>query len=184
MKQTIENQYPILATVPELSPLLKSADHVDVKVVEGAVSLNEFVAGMFSYYPGWMKTLYRIRWGFVRLLGMKQTGIPQNVTMRPTDLPQTAGEKAAFFTVELAEENRYWVASAAESHLTAYIGVIAEAVGSHQRFYVITIVHYHRWTGPVYFNVIRPFHHLVVNQMAQAGTTLYAPQLNVSGGLS
>ena len=34
----------------------------------------------------------------------------------------------------------------------------------------LTVVHYKHWTGPVYFNVIRPFHHLVVRQMARAGT--------------
>ncbi|MCP4630164.1 MAG: DUF2867 domain-containing protein [bacterium] len=32
------------------------------------------------------------------------------------------------------------------------------------RFYVITVVHYKHWTGPVYFNLIRPFHHLVVSR--------------------
>jgi hypothetical protein len=31
------------------------------------------------------------------------------------------------------------------------------------------VVHYKHWTGPVYFNLIRPFHHLVVSRMARAG---------------
>lgn len=31
----------------------------------------------------------------------------------------------------------------------------------------ITTVYYKHWTGPVYFNLIRPFHHLVVSRMAQ-----------------
>ncbi|NQY75258.1 MAG: DUF2867 domain-containing protein [Candidatus Margulisbacteria bacterium] len=25
------------------------------------------------------------------------------------------------------------------------------------------------WTGPIYFNLIRPIHHLVVTKMAKAG---------------
>ena len=37
------------------------------------------------------------------------------------------------------------------------------------RFYIMTVVHYKHWTGPVYFNMIRPFHHLVVRRMALAG---------------
>jgi len=37
------------------------------------------------------------------------------------------------------------------------------------RYYIVTIVHYLHWTGPVYFNLIRPFHHLVVARMARAG---------------
>lgn len=157
--------------LPQLMTLLAKADHVDVKVVTGDISLPEFVAGMFSYYPGWIRNLYRIRWGFVRLLGMKQAGIPAAVTMRPEDVPMNPGEKATFFTVTMAEEERCWVAEAAESHLTAYLGVVVEPVTAVNRFYVVTIVHYHKWAGPVYFNVIRPFHHLVVCHMAKAGVT-------------
>ena len=155
--------------LPQLRKLVAEADHMDVKVVTGNVSLLQFVAGMFSYYPVWLKNLYRIRWGFVRLLGMKQKGIPAAVTMRPEDVPMTPGEKATFFTVKLAEAERYWVAEAAESHLTAYLGVVMEPLPAGNRFHVLTIVHYHKWTGPVYFNVIRPFHHLVVRKMAKAG---------------
>jgi hypothetical protein len=38
-------------------------------------------------------------------------------------------------------------------------------------YYPITIVFYKHWTGPVYFNLIRPFHHLVVARMARHGLT-------------
>lgn len=156
--------------VPGLPALLKQANHVDVKTVESEASLREFLAGMFAYYPRWMKALYAIRWGFVRLLGMKQEGVPDTVRLTPEDVPLTAGDKMAFFTVVMAAEEAYWFASAAEAHLTAHLGVVVEPVGNGQRrFHVLTIVHYHNWTGPVYFNVIRPFHHLVVRQMALAG---------------
>ncbi len=154
---------------PQLAGLLEDADHVDVKVIEGDVLLREFVAGMFSYYPGWIKNLYRVRWGFVRLLGMKQEGVPQDMRMRPEDVSMTPGEQVAFFTVDMAADGRYWVASVSESHLSAYLGVVVEQLAHGRRFHVITIVHYHNWAGPVYFNVIRPFHHLVVRKMAQSG---------------
>jgi hypothetical protein len=172
----------IIQAVPELQPFLADADHIDVKVVEGNVTLREFLAGMFSYYPGWLKFLYRVRWGFVRLLGMKQEGIPRMVQLRPEDVSMMPGEKAAFFTIEAASEDAFWLAGAIESHLTAYLGVVREDVGDklgngRSLFHVITVVHYHKWTGPVYFNVIRPFHHLVVAQMAQFGTTYQKSEL-------
>lgn len=176
-------QNSLLTTIADIDNLMQDADHVDVKMVEGDVSLREFVAGMFSYYPSWIKNLYRIRWGFVRLLGMKQEGIPQMVRMKPEDVPLGAGEKAAFFTVEMAEDGRYWVASASESHLTAYLGVVVEPLADKNRFHVITIVHYHSWAGPIYFNVIRPFHHLVVHQMAKAGVA-DTEDLQMIGGVS
>ncbi len=147
------------------------ADHIDVKVFEGDVELRQFLANMFSFTPWWLKFLYGVRWLFVRLLGMKQEGIPGGrQAVQPADINMKAGESATFFTVKAAEEDHYYLVGITESHLTAHLAVVCEPVAvNHNRFYVITIVHYHRWTGPVYFNVIRPFHHLVVQQMGQAG---------------
>ncbi|WP_449062030.1 DUF2867 domain-containing protein [Planomonospora algeriensis] len=156
---------PYAVEWPELRALTRDADHVDVKTVEGDVTLREFLAGLISYEPGWMRFLYRVRAGFVRLLGMRQGELPSAAGVRPEDVPFTSGEKLAFFTVTEAEEGRYFVAGTTESHLSAWIAVVAEP----GRFHVVTVVKYHRWTGPVYFNVIRPFHHLVVAGMARAG---------------
>jgi len=159
-----------ITSVDAIKEALKEADHVDVKSIDGAVSMRTFIAGMLNYYPAWIKTLYRIRWGFVRLLGMKQQGIPDDIGMGPEDVPMTPGETATFFTVDSASEEHYWLVSISEAHLTAHLGVVVEPLtDGRNRFYTITIVHYNKWTGPVYFNVIRPFHHIVVGQMMQAG---------------
>ncbi|MBC7815075.1 MAG: DUF2867 domain-containing protein, partial [Burkholderiales bacterium] len=57
-----------------------------------------------------------------------------------------------------------------DSHLSAMLGVAVEPLsGDQKRFHVVTVVYYHNWAGPLYFNVIRPFHHLVVSSMARAG---------------
>ncbi len=159
---------PLFTAVPTLSQLMETANHIDIKTISGDVSLREFIAGMLTYSPMWLKFLYGVRWFFVRLLGMKQEGVPQGPKMRPEHVSFVAGKPALFFTVQMAKEDAYWFAAAAESHLTAHLGVIIEP-GQPNRFHVLTIVHYNRWTGPVYFNVIRPFHHLVVRQMMKAG---------------
>jgi hypothetical protein len=156
--------------IAELQPILAGADHVDVKVVEGEQSLREFTAAMMSYQPEWVTFLYRVRAVFVRFLGMKQEGVPQALRLAPADVPMTPGEKLAFFNVRVAKENEYFVAEATDKHLTASLGVVVEPLKDGlKRFHVLTIVHYHNWAGPVYFNVIRPFHHLVVGGMARAG---------------
>lgn len=157
--------------VPNLPSLMETANHIDIKTISGDVTLREFIAGIISYSPGWVKFLYGVRWFFVRLLGMKQEGLPQELTMRPEDVSFVVGEPATFFSVKMAEEDHYWFAGITESHLTAHLGVIKEP-GQPNRFHVLTIVHYNRWTGPIYFNVIRPFHHLVVGQMMKAGVQL------------
>jgi hypothetical protein len=40
---------------------LKGVDYVGVKTVEGDVTLQEFLAGMFAYRPGLIRFLYRVR---------------------------------------------------------------------------------------------------------------------------
>jgi hypothetical protein len=146
--------------IPLLKSLLQSADYHDVKIVESDVTLREFIAGFIGYYPAWVKFLYRVR----------QEGIPKDARLSPEQIPMTAGEKLSFFKVDAAEENSYWIASAADTHLMATLAIVAEpGANGHTRYSGITIVKYRRWTGPVYFNVIRPFHHLVVNGMMQSG---------------
>jgi len=158
--------------IPEVTDLISDADHMDVKQFEGEMSLRQFLANMLSYNPGWVKFLYRIRWGFVRLLGMKQDGIPQMGRIKPEEIAMAPGDQVTFFKVKAAEEEHFYIAGATEPHLTAHLVVIREPMAEPlNRFHVMTVVHYHRWTGPVYFNVIRPFHHIVVAQMGQAGVS-------------
>ncbi|HZI14694.1 MAG TPA: DUF6463 family protein [Myxococcus sp.] len=155
--------------VPEvLRQFSQGMDHVDVKTVESEASLRGFVAGLFSYQPAWVTALYGVRKVFVRLLGMRQEGMPQPMHLRPEDVPMTPGSAATFFTVRHTEEERVWVAGVTDTHLEALLAVVAEPAsgGAPKRFHVVTLVRYRNWAGPVYFNVIRPFHHLVVGRMA------------------
>lgn len=159
-----------ISHIQELQPLFDHANHIDVKTVKGDVSMREFIAGMLSYQPGWMTFLYGVRAVFVRTLGMRQAGIPTKTNLSPSQINMQPGQSAGFFKVRTAKEEAYWAVEAEDKHLKATLVVVIEPINPKlKRFYVITIVHYHHWTGPVYFNVIRPFHHLVVGQMAKAG---------------
>lgn len=157
--------------IPELAPLLEHADHIDVKTVTGTVDMRTFLASMLGYRPGWVTLLYYVRAVFVRLLGMRQRRIPSASQLKPEEVPMQVGARAAFFTLRMVEEERYWIAGVEDTHLTALLGVVIEPLPgqSQRRFHVLTVVHYRNWTGPVYFQVIRPFHHLVVGSMARAG---------------
>ncbi len=156
--------------LPELAPLLQNADHVDVKTVTGNVTMRTFLAAMLSYHPSWVTLLYRIRAVFVRLLGMRQQKMPFASPLTPEEVPMQVGEKAAFFRIRMVKEEHHWIAGIDDTHLNAILGVVLEPLpGQQKRFHVLTIVHYQNWAGPVYFGVIRPFHHLVVASMAHAG---------------
>ncbi|MCY1016680.1 DUF2867 domain-containing protein [Pyxidicoccus sp. MSG2] len=162
--------------LPEvLRPFAQGADHVDVKTVESEATLREFLAGLMSYQPAWVTALYGVRAVFVRLLGMRQHGLPRPQHLRPEDIPMTPGSAAAFFTVRHAEEEHVWVVAVADKHLEATLAVVVEPEptgGPRRRFHVVTLVHYRNWAGPVYFNVIRPFHHLVVGGMARKAASV------------
>lgn len=158
--------------VSELAALLEHADHVDVKTVVGSVDMRTFLANMFSYQPEWITALYGVRSVFVRSLGIHSSlHRRRNRRRRPEDIPMQEGQRVSFFTVRMAKEERYWIAEASDEHLSALLGVVVEPLPDQpqKRFHLLTVVYYHKWTGPVYFNVIRPFHHLVVGSMALAG---------------
>lgn len=165
-----------LERINEVQLLLQDDDHFDVKSIEAEVTLREFIAGALSYHPTWMKSLYVIRSVFVRFLGMKQEMIHTS-KLTPQNLSFLEGDWTGFFQVHSAKENEYWIATASDKHLDAYIIVAQETLeNGNSRFHVGTIVHYKNWAGPLYFNVIRPFHHIVVHQMVKAGANYQASQ--------
>ncbi len=51
---------PTMPRIPALAPVLEGADHIDVKVVIGAVNLRAFLAASLGYQPGWVTGLYRV----------------------------------------------------------------------------------------------------------------------------
>ncbi len=163
-----------LPYIEEIKPFLKDSDHIDIKTIEGMVSLREFLASMMSYQPLWLVFLFRIRAIVARILGLeKQIKLQWPDTILPEDISFTSGGNVRLFIVIKTKEDQYWISETPEDkHLRAYIGVVVESLDSAKnRFHVITIVFYKHWTGPVYFNLIRPFHHLVVRQMIRAGVS-------------
>ena len=154
----------------ELEPYFTDADFTDVKVFEGDVPLRNFISSMLSYYPWWIVQLYRIRKLLVGILGLVKHEEPEELpNLHPDDVSFTPGDAVTFFIVRCAREDIYWISETPDDkHLRAYFGVVKESVShSVNRFYVITTVFYKHWTGPIYFNLIRPFHHLVVSRMAK-----------------
>ena len=161
-----------IKNIPDIAHLLKGSNYIDVKTIEGHTSLRQFIASMLSHYPGWILFLYRIRSILVKLLGLYRHPAPETLPeLGPQDVSFVVGETVTFFTVRMAKENHYWVAETPDDkHLSAYFCIAVQPLSDdRKRFHVATIVHYRHWTGPVYFNLIRPFHHLVVGKMMRAG---------------
>ncbi len=161
-----------LMTHPGLSEFFRDADYIDVKHIEAETSLRAFIAGMLSYYPWWLVALYRIREILVGLFGLVRHERPEHLpSFSAEDVSFVSGHNVSFFIVRRAEEDAFWLSETPpDKHLTAYFCVTADKQRSGlTRFKVVTAIRYLHWTGPVYFNLIRPFHHLVVSRMMRAG---------------
>lgn len=159
-----------------LHSLATDADYIDHKVTRTDQPLRRFLAGFLSHYPWWIKSLYGVRAGLVRLLGMRQRHPGVALSLGPDEIPFEPGAQATIFKVLQAQEDAYWICAASDRHLTATLGIVREATLSGTVIHVVTLVHHHHWTGPVYLALIRPFHHLVVESMIAAGKRYGQPQ--------
>lgn len=145
----------------ELEPLLAAADHVDTKTVRTTASLREFIAAALSTESAWMRVLFRARTVLAIALRLRETRIPDGIRLDPDDISFTPGSKVGFFSVVGGEEGRYLLLEASDNHLAGYLAVSVDGGLMH----TTTIVVYRRWTGRLYFGIVRPFHHLVVAKM-------------------
>ncbi len=164
--------------IPVLTAVLVGADHVDVKTAQAYVggdnagpSLREFVAGALSFRPGWLVALFAARAVVAMLFRLRQavpTGKGRPLQYDAIDF--TPGARVGFFTVVAAEEDRFLLLRASDTHLTGYLALVVDPpLRDVRRYRAITVVRYHRFTGPLYFGIVRPFHHLVVAGMVKAG---------------
>lgn len=151
---------------PAVEQLLHNADYADLKTFSGNLSLNTFIARFVGYMPLWLRALYVLRGIPAKLMGLKQPRA-DNPNPSPEDIEFTPGSKANFFTTVSGEPGRYWVGEASDKHLACYLAILAEPDGETTHFHVLVIVHYRHWSGPLYFTVIRPFHHLVTGCMGR-----------------
>ncbi|SFP72344.1 Protein of unknown function [Amycolatopsis arida] len=152
-------------TAPELERLLVGADHVDTKTVHTTVPLREFVAAALSWQPVWIRLLWRARAVLATALRLRETHVPE-MQVRPEEIKFAPGSKVGFFTVLAAEEDRFLLLEAGDTHLVGYLAVVAEPAA--ERVHTTTVVRYRRWTGRLYFAIVRPFHHIVVRSMINA----------------
>jgi len=150
--------------LPGLAGLLDGADHVDAHGMDGTGSVLGLAGGILSYRPAWMAFLWRVRVWLLRALGQGGRAVPNRARLTAGTLPCEPGARVGFFAVVRTDGETYWIVKGDESHLGAAMAVCAAPLpDGRSRFSVVTVVRYHNRAGAVYFNLIRPFHHLVVH---------------------
>lgn len=159
----------VLAYAEELGEVLSTADEFDVKTTVGKADLREFTAGALSWSPLWMKALFAVRYVFAKALRLDTATVSINARPTPSGMDFTPGSQIGFFTVTRAEEDRYLLLEVVDNHLTGYLAMTAEPVADGNQLSLITMVKFHRKAGKGYYQVIKPFHHLIVTGMLHAG---------------
>ncbi|MBU1249063.1 MAG: DUF2867 domain-containing protein [Proteobacteria bacterium] len=157
-----------IKTIPAMAALLDDCDHADVKCVEGAVGLEDFIRRMVTHRPAWLKGFYALRGGLAWMLRLRHAEIEEE---RDADrLDFAPGGLVGFFRSLDHGLGTHWLGIVEDTHLAAWFGVVREPLDDEiARFHVLTVVKHKHWTGPVYFTLIKPFHHLVVWMMARVG---------------
>lgn len=147
--------------------LLEGADYAEVKIFKSKREIEDFIIRMVSYQPGWLKFLYKVRGIVAGALSLNKDG---GAKPKPKEIQFqfTPGGMVDFFRTVDFMSDRYWIGEASDDHLRAYLGVVAKSGNDGiKEYYTVTIVHYHRWTAWILFNLIRPFHHIVVHYMGK-----------------
>ncbi|WP_022661866.1 DUF2867 domain-containing protein [Paucidesulfovibrio longus] len=151
---------------PELSEFLENKDYTDHKNARSDKSLRAVVTEMFTYCPAWLRGFYRIRGLLARLLGLRHDQELSAGDVSPEAISMSPGGKVRFFNVVSARENTWWVGEINDAHLSAWVVVVREpSAAGPALFHVATSVRHRHWIGPLYFNLIRPFHHFIVASM-------------------
>ena len=155
--------------IQDIDELISGTHYAAMKSIDADCTLEQFLKTIFSYRPRLIRLLYRIRGLVVRLLGFRQDPLPEMALWIPDEIPMLPCGNVWFFTVRAVKPDQYWIAGCPrDRHLDADLGVVAEPLrGDRKRFYIITTVRYKHWTGPVYFNLIRIFNHILMDRMAR-----------------
>ena len=157
---------------PEIERFTKSADHLDAVSAYASLSLSECISNALAWQPIWLKLLFLARGGLARLMRLKHPSSRPGRPLRPEEISFHPGDNLAFFTVSAGKDDAFLVLSAEDTHLVGHLIVEVDPTdtGPGHRFRIITAVHYRRWTGRLYFNIIRPFHHLIMHRLIAAAS--------------
>ena len=120
------------------------------------ISPDDLMTAFWTTMPGWVNTLFKLRNALVRPFGLQT----DNGDAKQLEKAIRSGRDYRMMSVVGKTDNET-VISLDDKHLKAYLSVYAEA----REIHLSTLVRYHNRQGFFYFNLIRPFHTLVVKSM-------------------
>lgn len=117
------------------------------------VSPDDLMVAFWTTMPGWVNMLFKLRNALVKPFGLET----DNGDAKQLEKALRSGKDYRMMSVVGKTDNETAI-SLDDKHLKAYLSVYVEA----REIHLSTLVRYHNRLGFFYFNLIRPFHTLVV----------------------
>jgi hypothetical protein len=142
------------------------ADYSDVyeMIVEKNSQLtpDNLLIAFWTDFPAWVQCLFRLRDILVKPFGLKGADDNYNYFQQKfTEMVRTS-ETYKQMSIPAKNENET-ILQMADKHLTAELSChIENIIDNKLKISIITLVHYHNVFGKIYFNVIKPFHRIIV----------------------
>ncbi|WP_295938872.1 DUF2867 domain-containing protein [uncultured Alistipes sp.] len=121
------------------------------------LSPDDLMVAFWATNPAWLRTLYKIRAMLVKPFGLK-TGKDSDQHLMEQAIRSGASYRLMSVVEKTGSET---IISLDDKHLRAYLSVYIED----RNIQVSTLVRYHNKLGVAYFNLIRPFHTIVVRKI-------------------
>ena len=128
-------------------------------------SVDYLTAALFSFFPGWVWALLKLRDFIVKPFGI-QTGLDSEPPILNRSLRYNVGQKAVAFTVINRSESEIVMAED-DKHLYFRISVfsVSGTEKDPNEIFLTTIVQFHNALGKLYFIPVKPFHQLIIRSL-------------------
>lgn len=141
-------------------------DHMDAYAIGirgNQHSIDYLTAVVFTSFPGWARLLFNLRNLLVKPFGLATGRLPD-----PGDIDKSivfrTGERAVLFTVVDRSDTEILMAED-DRHLYFRFSVLADDQTDGRSIWLTTLVQFHNRLGWWYFNLIKPFHGMIVRSM-------------------
>jgi hypothetical protein len=144
------------------------ADYVDVFSCivskKQEITSDELLVNLWTDQPKWLKLLFNLRHILVKPLGLKAENVSKKEDLEGFTNCIRSGGTYGIVSVPSKSSNET-IMQIKNKHLDCTISIhIRDNENNKQLISAITLVHFHNKLGVKYFQVIRPFHKLIVRK--------------------
>ena len=127
-------------------------------------SIEEITKLFFETSPKWIDHLFEVRNKVVKIFGLKVSDVPNKEELLK-NTKFVINEEIGLFKI-FDKSNNEIILGQNDKHLNFKISILSNIrTDDKQLITISTLVYFNKWYGKLYFQLIRPFHKLIVPLM-------------------